>query len=79
MSEITFDVSGLEDSSDNRCKAFEVRFTIPVNAEWLRHVIQEELTKSVCRKCKEKFVASPPDFGNGLCKDCASQMAAEDG
>jgi len=46
MSKITFEVSALKDSTDALVDHFEVKFSKPVNGQWLHEVIEKALNKS---------------------------------
>jgi len=46
MSKITFEVSALKDSVSALVDHFEVKFSKPVNGQWLHEVIEKALNKS---------------------------------
>jgi len=46
MSKITFEVSALKDSTDALVDHFEVKFSKPVNGQWLSEIIEKALNKS---------------------------------
>ena len=72
------DISGLDDeSTDNRCRRFDVVFPFPVNADWLRHVLIEGLAASICLRCGLRWMTSPPDWGDGLCGECRKEREDE--
>lgn len=41
--DIMFEVSGLEESSGNALKRYEVQFSEPINADWLIEVIEKAI------------------------------------
>jgi hypothetical protein len=63
---IEFEVSGLEEGSTNALKHYEVKFTEPVNANWLIQAIRaaldvaqqptttDEITVWECDRCKSQ-------------------------
>ena len=46
MSKITFEVSALKDTVNALVDHFEVKFSKPVNGQWLHEVIEKALNKS---------------------------------
>ena len=46
---IRFEVSGLEESSGNALKHYEIEFSEPVNATWLQNVIRRALENEEMR------------------------------
>jgi len=50
MEKITFDVSALEETNSNLVKDFEVRFSEPINADWLVVAIEKALEKYYSEK-----------------------------
>jgi len=45
IDELEFEVSGLEDSPNNALKRYEVKFSEPVNADWLIRAIKISVNK----------------------------------
>ena len=53
---IIFDVSGLEDGDSNALKDYEVRFSEPVNADWLHWVIKQAIDEVNKTRHDEAFI-----------------------
>ena len=54
--DIDFEVSGLEDSSGNALKHYEIKFSEPVNATWLQNTIKNAIKNlTECPDCGQIY------------------------
>ena len=74
MSKITFEVSALKDSVNALVNHFEVKFSKPVNGQWLSEIIKKALNRSQEDTYRGEMISLPDKV---YCKKCRWRDSAE--
>ena len=71
MSKITLEVSALKDSVNALVDHFEVKFSKPINGQWLHEIIEKALNKSQEDTYPGEMISLPkPNPNKVYCKKC---------
>jgi len=71
MSKITFEVSALKDTANALVNHFEVKFSKPVNGQWLFEIIKKALNRSQEDTYQGETISLPNKVSNKVyCKKC---------